>query len=145
MRALAVSVVVFVLVACVGDDPDSVSSASTRGPLARSIQCNDARCATGEVCCLKLGTTFVDEAACATEEACTTGAALVCDSTADCPDGQICCVKTNGNSLRYGPSFCNTKCESPDRQLCAGPEECASGSCAPPQSMTTPTRLRQCD
>jgi hypothetical protein len=150
MRALATVVALLFFIACVGEDPDTTSSTSSTsssggGPDARSVQCDDTLCKTGEVCCLTLGTgSFVEKTECTPAAGCPTGTALVCDSTADCPSGQKCCVKTNGGSVKYGPSYCNTQCPSPDRQLCATADECATKSCAPPQSATTPTRLMQC-
>ena len=146
MRAsLLVLVGAFVVLACVGDNPD-VDTPGGTGPSNRVIQCNDKKCAAGEVCCLKIGASFVEEALCTAEGSCSTATKLVCDSTADCPSGEICCVKTNGGSVAYGPSFCSpSACASPNRQLCATSAECPTGkACEPPQSSTTPTGLMQC-
>jgi hypothetical protein len=147
MRALAILVALSVFMACLGDDPDtSSSSGGSANATPKQVRCNATLCAVGDVCCLTLGTTFVDNAECTPPGAgCPTGIALVCDDTSDCPSGQVCCAKTNGNSVRYGPSFCNAKCDVPDRQLCRDGSECGGGKgCSPPQASVTPTGLMEC-
>jgi hypothetical protein len=136
---------VFAFVACVGDDPDTVGSSSGASTSTRKVQCNDRTCATGEVCCLVFGESSIQSAECKAESACTTGA-LVCTGRSDCAAGEICCVKTRGGSVQYGPSYCATACSTanPDVQLCRDGAECATGSCVPPQSSTTPTNLKEC-
>lgn len=145
---MAVVVALFFFMACVGEDPDVIgpSSGSTSGgPSARQVQCNDKRCATGEVCCLTFGDSSISKAECTPEAACTTGA-LLCDGPGDCESGLKCCAKTRGGSVQYGPSYCATTCDDGNREatLCNESGDCPSKACAPPQSSTTPTNLKEC-
>jgi hypothetical protein len=147
---LFVAIASVILLACVGDNPDTnptTTSSSGGGPSARVVQCNDKPCPVGNVCCLTIGPTFVDKAECTAPGACPTGEALVCDNTADCEPGQKCCIETNGGSVAYGPSYCAKECAagSSDVQLCKDSSECASKSCVPPQSSVTPTGLMKCE
>lgn len=109
------------------------------------MQCNDKKCAAGEVCCLTFGSSSVEKAECTPESACT-GGFLSCDGKSDCAAGSICCAETRGNGAQYGPSYCAQACAagSSDVQLCNESSECDSGSCVAPQSSVTPTNLEQC-
>lgn len=156
MRAVLFVSIVASVVACVGENPDTSSSSSSSGgssggssssggPSARTVQCNEKRCAAGEVCCLTFGDSSVDKAECTPEAACSSGA-LVCDGPSDCEAGLRCCAKTRGGSVQYGPSSCSKECDASnlDAELCNENRDCTSGSCVPPRASTTPINLKEC-
>jgi len=149
MRAIATAVSVLTFLACVGDNPDaSSSSSSSSGASASggpaSIQCGNAKCAGGQVCCVTVENGNVTDASCKATADCTTSA-LLCDDASDCAAGEICCVANNGHSAAWRASTCSkTACPDSGDQLCAASSECGTKQCAPTPSFVRPENLKSC-
>jgi hypothetical protein len=150
-------VITFVVIGCVGDDPEPASSSSSSGSTsssssssssggsgARSIVCDAKTTCTGTDKCCGVGTDWIGSAC---KADCGGAYSLTCDDAKDCGAGQVCCYKSDGGA-RAVASYCAAECRADklEKQLCAlgAAGECKTGACTPITEFS-PSGLARCE